>query len=532
LEFYREMWDSISRTGKWQGEIWDRRKNGEEYPKWLTISAVKDEQGVLTHYVGTHFDITERKKAEEKINELAFFDQLTGLPNRTLLMDRVKQAFVANSRSGSYGALLFIDLDNFKTINDTLGHDVGDTLLRLAAQRLKLCVREGDTVARLGGDEFIVVVEDLSQNENEAAAQVKTVGEKIIAALGQIYSLADHDCHSTPSIGVALIGNQQSSVDELLKQADLALYQAKAAGRNTVRFFDPHMQAAVSARVALETDLRDALLRREFILYYQAQVEAGGRCTGAEVLVRWQHPQHGVVFPDKFIPLSEETGLILPLGHWVLETACTQLASWASQPDTAHLTLAVNVSGKQLHQRDFVEQVLSVLEKTGADPSKLKLELTESHLLTEVENAINKMGALRERGINFALDDFGTGYSSLSYLKRLPLEKLKIDRSFIMDVLTNPNDAAIAKTIVALAQSLGLHVIAEGVETVEQQQFLALHGCHWYQGYLYSRPVPLAEFEHFLLSKQLAATVATAAPQAQALITDSLHAPPSTAQKR
>jgi len=497
-DFYRAMWESIGRTGSWQGEIWDRRKNGEEYPKWLTISAVKDDHGVVTHYVGTHFDITERKKAEEKINELAFFDQLTGLPNRTLLLDRLKQVMATNARSGSMGALLFIDLDNFKTLNDTLGHDKGDLLLQQIAKRLLTCIREGDTAARLGGDEFVVMLNGLGQNIDDAAIQAEIVGEKILATLNHTHSLDGHEFLSTASVGLTLFGNQPETRDELLKQADLAMYQAKAAGRNTLRFFDPAMQAGVSARAALEKDLRTAVRKDQFLLYYQPQVNAEGQCSGAEVLIRWQHPQRGLVFPDTFISLAEETGLILPMGNWVLTTACEQLAAWSSRAELAHLTLAVNVSGKQLRQANFVEHVLAILEQTGADPSHLKLELTESHLLTEVEDTIAKMTALRSRGVSFALDDFGTGYSSLSYLKRLPLERLKIDRSFVMDVLTDPNDAAIAKTVVALAQTLGLGVIAEGVETEGQRNFLAENGCLWYQGYLFSRPLPLGAFETFV----------------------------------
>ena len=497
-DFYRAMWDSIAQTGSWQGEIWDRRKNGEEYPKWLTISAVKDGSGKVTHYVGTHFDISERKKAEEKIQELAFFDQLTGLPNRTLLLDRLKQAIAASSRHGRHGALLFIDLDNFKTINDTLGHDNGDFLLRQVATRLLACIREGDTAARLGGDEFVVMLKDLSERGADAAAQAESAGEKILAALNLAHVLKGQDYHCTPSIGVTLFGEHTETREELLKQADLAMYQAKAAGRNALRFFDPDMQAGVMARVTLEGDLRNALREQQFVLYYQPQVDAGGSCAGAEALVRWQHPQRGLVAPDAFIPLAEETGLILPLGHWVLETACAQLAAWAAHPATRRLSLAVNVSARQLREKDFVEQVLTILADSGASPGLLKLELTESHLLTEVEDTIVKMNALKDKGIRFALDDFGTGYSSLAYLKRLPLEKLKIDRSFVRDVLTDPNAAAIAKTIVALAHALGLDVLAEGVEIAEQRDFLAANGCHWYQGYFFSRPLPLAGFEEFL----------------------------------
>ena len=495
-DFYRTMWETINRTGGWQGEVWDRRKDGEEYQKWLTISAVKDEDGAVTHYIGAQYDITERKQAEEKINELAFFDQLTGLPNRTLLMDRLKQTMTASSRSGSYGALLLLDLDKFKTLNDTLGHDMGDLLLQQVAQRLTTCVRAGDTVARLGGDEFVVMLASLSMNEGDAATQTEAVGEKIIATLNQTYQLKDVAYHSTPSIGATLFRSQQNAIDDLLKQADLAMYKSKEAGRNALRFFDPDMERVVMKRAALENDLREAVAERQFLLHYQPQL-AGGQLTGSEALVRWRHPRRGRVSPAEFIPLAEETGLILPLGHWVLETACIQLAAWAARPEMAHLTVAVNVSAHQFRQPDFVAQVLAVLKDTGANPQRLKLELTESLLVANVEEIIEKMFALKAKGVGFSLDDFGTGYSSLAYLKRLPLDQLKIDQSFVRDVLSDPNDAAIARTIIALAQSLGLGVIAEGVETEAQRDFLAKSGCHAYQGYFFSRPLPLEGFEEF-----------------------------------
>jgi diguanylate cyclase (GGDEF)-like protein/PAS domain S-box-containing protein len=440
-------------------------------------------------------DITQRLAAEAEIKNLAFYDPLTGLPNRRLLHDRLRQALASSTRSARYGALLFLDLDNFKTLNDTLGHDIGDLLLQQVAQRLSTCVREGDTVARLGGDEFVVMLEDLSENVLEAAAQTETVGEKILVTLNQIYQLGQYEHHSTPSIGVTLFADHQGSMDDLLKRADLAMYQAKAAGRNTLRFFDPEMQAVVTTRAALEADLREAVRKGQFVLYYQAQVDGMGRLTGVEVLLRWQHPLRGLVSPLEFIPLAEDTGLILPLGHWVLETACAQLTVWATRPEMAHLTIAVNVSARQFHHVDFVDQVLAVLDKTGANPKRLKLELTESLLVEDVEGIIIKMTALKARGVCFSLDDFGTGYSSLSYLKRLPLDQLKIDQSFVRDILIDTNDSAIAKMVVALAESMGLAVIAEGVETEAQKDFLARNGCLAYQGYLYSRPLPLGAFE-------------------------------------
>ena len=443
-------------------------------------------------------DISERKRAEDEIQRLAFYDSLTRLPNRRLLMDRLRHALASSARNGRNGALLFIDLDNFKTLNDTLGHDKGDLLLQQAAERLVTCVREGDTVARLGGDEFVVMLEDLSGNPEEAATQTESVGVKILVTFNEPYLLASRKHHSTPSIGVTLFSGHQNSIDDLLKQADLAMYQAKAAGRNTLRFYDAHMQATVTARAALEVDLREAVAQQEFVLYYQPQVVGGGRVTGAEALVRWQHPLRGLISPSEFISLSEETGLILPLGYWVLKTACVQLAAWAARPDMSHLSVAVNVSAYQFHRTDFVDQVLAVLDLTGADPRHLKLELTESLLVSNVQDIIAKMALLKAEGVGFSLDDFGTGYSSLSHLKRLPLDQLKIDQGFVKDILVDPNDAAIAKMIVVLAESMGITVIAEGVEFEAQRELLAGQGCHAYQGYLFSRPLPLDEFEAFV----------------------------------
>ena len=493
--FYEKMWETIARTGRWQGEVWDRRKNGEVFPKWLTISAVKDEKGGVTHYVGTHVDISERKRAEEMINQLAFYDTLTGLPNRTLLLERIRRAITASTRSGNFGAVLFIDLDNFKMLNDTLGHDKGDLLLQQVGQRLAASVREDDSVARLGGDEFVVILENLRGPLEDAAAETETIGEKILSILNKNYQLGDIEYRSTPSVGATLFRGDQTSIDDLLKQADLAMYKAKAAGRNALRFFDPDMEVAILERVRLEEELRRAIEEQQFVLYFQPQIAGETVVSGAEALVRWCHPQRGLVPPLEFIPLAEETGQILALGNWVLEAACRQLASWAGRPEMAGLTLAVNVSPLQFRQPDFVDQVVDVLERTHADPRKLKLELTETLLVENAEGMIEKMFALKARGVCFSLDDFGTGYSSLAYLKRMPLDQLKIDQSFVRDVLTDANDAAIARSIVALAQSLGLAVIAEGVETAAQHAFLAGIGCYAYQGYHFSRPLPLADFE-------------------------------------
>jgi diguanylate cyclase (GGDEF)-like protein/PAS domain S-box-containing protein len=457
-----------------------------------------DKDGKVYALCGVSTDITDQKKVEEQIRNLAFYDPLTQLPNRRLLADRLKHALASSVRSGREGALLFIDLDNFKTLNDTLGHDKGDHLLQEVARRLSGCVGEGDTIARLGGDEFVVMLEDLSAQRSEAANQTEIVGEKILAALCRPYDLDGQEYRSSSSIGITLFAAPQNSIKDLMKRADLAMYQAKAAGRNTLRFFDPKMQAEVTARAKLEADLREGLRTGQFLLHYQPQIDAGGRIIGAEALVRWQHPERGLVSPAEFIPLAEETGLILPLGNWVLDNACRQLARWANDAASASLCVAVNVSAGQLHQADFVEQVLTVLEQTGANPGKLKLELTESLLLNDVEDVIQKMSRLKSAGVGFSLDDFGTGYSSLAYLKRLPLEQLKIDQSFVRDILIDPNDAAIARTVVALAQSLSLSVIAEGVETEAQRDFLETQGCYAYQGYLFSRPLPIEAFDEFL----------------------------------
>ena len=436
-----------------------------------------------------------RKAAEDEIWQLAFYDPLTRLPNRRLLVDRLQLVIARNSRHKEHSALFFIDLDNFKTINDTLGHDKGDLLLQQVAIRLSSCVRSADTVARQGGDEFVVMINELSDDEEKAALQAESIGGKMLGLLNQPYQLAEHVYRSTSSIGITLFDGRPISTDDLLKRADLAMYQAKSAGRNTLRFFEPDMQAAVTARAELENDLRHGQQDAQFILYYQAQVDRTGHWTGAEALIRWQHPKRGLVPPAEFISTAEETGLILPLGLWVMETACLQLAAWARRPEMSHLTLAVNVSMRQFRQPDFVKQITELLDTTGADPRKLKLELTESMLLDDVEDIIVKMSTLKALGVRFSLDDFGTGYSSLSYLKRLPLDQLKIDQTFIRDVLTDPNDAAIVRTIVALAQSLGLSVIAEGVETAPQIDFLANNGCEAYQGYLFSHPLPLEQFE-------------------------------------
>lgn len=498
-EFYFDMWKTLNYTGKWQGEIWDRRKNGEIFLKWLTITAVKDRKGNVNRFVAIHSDITERKATEEEIKNLAFFDPLTNLPNRRLLMDRLKHALVASVRRNTYGALLFIDMDNFKTLNDTLGHDKGDMLLQEVALRLTDCVRESDTVARLGGDEFIVLLEDLEKEITEAAAQSEIVGKKILLTLSQPYLLNSHQHLSTPSIGAVIFnGHSQTSADELLKQADIAMYQAKASGRNALRFFNQQMQATIMARTTLQDELHRAVLDNQFILYYQPQVCQNSQVIGAEALIRWLHPERGFILPAAFIALAEESDLILSIGHWVLKAACIQLKTWASDRHTQHLQLAVNVSARQFHHADFVDQVTRLIEQTSIDPTRLKLELTESMAIENLEETIDKMQSLRKVGVQFSMDDFGTGHSSLSNLKKLPIEQLKIDQSFVRDITSDPDDAVIVQTIIALAKNMGLEVIAEGVETEAQRLFLEQHGCQCFQGYLFSKPVPIEQFDEFI----------------------------------
>lgn len=496
--FYNEMWAALSKDHYWHGELWNRHKNGEIFPVWTTITAVTGHKGNICNYVSFYSDLSQHKKDEDSIHDLAFYDPLTHLPNRRLLIERIQHAFAASRHHQHHVAVMFIDIDNFKTLNDTKGHNVGDLLLLEVTKRLQGCVHEGDTVARFGGDDFVVMLEDLSENMRQAAVQVEMVSQKILSTLALPYELDGYEYHSSASIGISLLHDQDVAVDELLKRADTALYQAKSAGRNTLRFYDPAMQIALETRTALERDLRNALAQKQFTLYYQSQVDGLGHIMGAEVLIRWHHPEKNIVTPAAFIPLAEETGLILPIGRWVLETACQQLKAWASEVRTRNLILAVNISAKQFQQTDFVEQVLQVLAQTGADPALLKLELTESMLVDDIDTTIIKMATLKAKGIRFSLDDFGTGFSSLSYLKKLPLDQLKIDQSFVRDVNKNPSDAAIVRTVIALGQSLGLAVIAEGVETDEQRNLLAVLGCNQFQGYLFSRPIPLADFEVLL----------------------------------
>ncbi|MBA3592471.1 MAG: EAL domain-containing protein [Polaromonas sp.] len=487
-----------------RAELINYKKNGEQFWLELDIVPVDYFSRGLTHWVAVARDITTRKAAEEEIEHLAFYDTLTQLPNRQLLMNSLRQALLPTDNPDRTGALMFIDLDNFKVLNDTRGHAVGDLLLQQVAQRLSSCVRLRDTVARLGGDEFVVLLDDLGDDREAASERARGVAQKILATLCEPCDLAGNEYDGTCSIGVTLVTQHQQSVGELLKQADLAMYQAKAAGRNTICFFDPGMQAVATANAALTRELRQGLRNNEFVLYYQPQVGSVGNMVGVEALLRWNHPQRGLVAPNDFIGQAEESGLILPLGKWVLDTACAQLGLWSQRPETCKFSIAINVSVRQFRHPEFVEQVMAAIASAGISAHRLKLELTESLLANDMDVTIAKMGILKDAGVTLSIDDFGIGYSALSYLKYLPLDQLKIDRAFVKDVLTDPNDAAIARTIIGLAQSLGLGVMAEGVETEAQRNFLARHGCHCFQGYLFSRPLPIDELEAFIAKLQQA----------------------------
>ena len=491
------FWNTLAVEQKWHGDAFGRRKDGTVCPVLLSISAVLDEAGHVANYVCTASDITELKQIQARNQHLAYYDDLTGLPNRRLLFERIQSCLAASRNETQMGALLFLDLDDFKDLNDTRGHSAGDELLRQVAHRVTSCVRNGDTVARVGGDEFVVMLDAIGTDEDEARVHAEVLAEKVLAAVAAPYVIDSLPHHASCSIGVTLCAHRDEGLDTLMKRGDLAMYQAKTDGRNLVRLFEPWMEQAVARRIQLVAELRHALDADQFEMYYQPQV-ADGHIVGAEALLRWCHPERGLVGPAEFIGVAESTDLILPIGAWVLRAACRQLARWATVPHGAHLAVAVNISIRQLMEDNFVRDTLAVIADTGADPRCLKLEITESMVIERVEETIAKMEALRRHGIRFLLDDFGTGYSSLAYLKRLPLEQLKIDRSFVRDILVDPNDASIARSVVALAQALGLSIIAEGVETMAQRDKLVELGCHRFQGYLYGRPMPAQEFENMV----------------------------------
>ncbi len=498
VAFYQAMWAALKDHGRWQGEIWNKRKDGTVITEWLSISAVVDAAGAVTHYVGSFFDITASKAAEAELTQLAYFDPLTQLPNRRLLLDRLTQAMALSKRTGLYSAILFVDLDHFKTINDTRGHDAGDMVLVEAARRLRASVRAGDSVARLGGDEFVVLLEGLGALALESAAQARMVAEKILDSMAQPYRFSGFDFHCSVSIGIDSFVDVTSAAD-LIQHADLAMYQSKVAGRNRLRFFDTDMQTRVIVRAALDNDLHSALKQDQFKLFFQPQVNLQGQIVAAEVLLRWQHPERGLVMPGDFIALAEENGLIVPIGQWVLQAACAQLKAWLSMPLARHLRLAINVSARQYRQETFAQSVQQALNAGAIDSTKLVLEVTESMML-DVPDAIGKMQALQKLGVRFSMDDFGTGYSSLASLSKLPLSELKIDQSFVGMLGVQTNDAIIVRATIAMGQALGLEVIAEGVETQAQRDMLVNKGCQRFQGYLFGRPVPIEEFEALLQS--------------------------------
>ena len=489
--FYQQMWQEIALHGHWSGEIWNRRKNGEIHPVWLGITAVRDDGGAITHHIGTFFDISDRKQAEEQIRYLAQHDALTRLPNQTLLLDRMGQALAALRRKECHAGTLLLDLDRFKLVNDTLGHDVGDRLLEQVAARLRDALRETETIARLGGDEFVVFVPEVAGIET-----LSIIAGKIIEVLSRPYQIGLHELHVTPSIGISVAPEDGDDARALLRNADTAMYHAKNLGRNNFQFFAQTMNLAVQKRLDIENDLRKALERSEFLLHYQPQVDCRtGQVTGMEALIRWQHPQRGLVPPNEFIPVAEETGIIVEIGEWVLQEACRQARRWhdAGVP----LRMGVNLSARQFQQAHLVEQIESAVAAAGIDPRLLELEITEGLLMDDPLAAADLLRQIAAMGIRLAIDDFGTGYSSLAYLKRFPLHRLKIDRSFVRDISTDPNDAAIVNAIVAMAGTLNMEVIAEGVEEAAQLHFLDRAGCSSIQGFFFSKPQPAENFTAF-----------------------------------
>lgn len=498
-EFYQDMWKSLIETGQWYGEVWDRRKNGGLFAKLLSIAAVRNDHGKPELYVGIFSDITKMKETERRLERLAHYDPLTGLPNRVLFRDRLRQAILRADRTGKAASVMFLDLDRFKDINDTLGHPVGDRLLAAASKRLLGSVRRSDTVARIGGDEFTLVLSDFADIRSLAF-----LARKIIARLAEPFALDDREVFITCSIGIALYPSDGQEVDRLLQNADTAMYHAKEEGKNRFRFFSDEMNVKAMDRLELETALRSARQKNELILHYQPQIDLStGRITGAEALIRWKRQDNDLVLPDRFISLAEETGLINSLGDWVLSEACRQLVNWARlEMDT--IRVAVNMSGRQLQEDGMADSILEVIRQSGTEPDLLELEITESTLMQEGDQAVNVLHRLRNEGVHISIDDFGTGYSSLGSLKRLPIDRLKIDTSFIKEVTENPEDEAIVKAIIAVAHSLKLRVIAEGVETEAALEFLKSQGCDEVQGFLLGHPVPADQFAELLFKQQTA----------------------------
>lgn len=498
-EFYETLWSFVSAYGSWQGEMSNRRKNGEVYVQNVTISSVKDSHGKIMNYVATSTDITRRKAAEEEVHQLAYYDQLTKLPNRQSLLNRMGHSIKSNLTFSNRCAVLFIDLDNFKSINGAKGHHVGDMLLQKVADRLITHTRNIDIVYRLGGDEFAVLLENLNANALDAAIESVDIANKISTELNKDYLINDGTYQSSVSIGISVLECHEQTKESLLKQADIAMYQSKRDGRNQVRLFNQAMQHAINYKAEIESDLSAAMKLNQFELHYQVQMNNTKKPTGAEALIRWNHPKKGVILPSEFIRIAEDNGLIVPIGLWVLETACAQLKDWKDSEETNKLTLSINVSAIQMNHNDFVDNVRMAIVKYEINPELLRLELTESTLINNLESTITAMTNLNALGVRFELDDFGTGYSSLQHIKRLPIYQLKIDQSFIADISDDGSDKAIVRTIIAMADTLKLQVIAEGVETIEQKNILINKGCHQFQGHLFGKPMPIKEFEASLI---------------------------------
>ena len=492
-EEYKAMWEAILKDGFWEGELWQRRKDGSVHPKFMTISVVRDRTGEIEFFLSNFVDITRYKESEQRIAHLAHHDVLTGLPNRLHLQIFLEQSMLIAKRRSEQLAVMFLDLDRFKNVNDTLGHPVGDALLVQVAARLRASIREYDEVARLGGDEFVVILRGA-----DILSDAIAVSKKINHQLSQPFNIGAHSLHTSTSIGIALYPDNAEHIDDLMRNADTSMYFAKSDGGNTFRFFSPAMNLGAHEKLKMESQLYEAIEKQELRLYYQIQVDDMNRPLGAEALIRWLHPERGLVGPMQFIPLIEQSGLIVPIGHWVLETACAQLKAWQHDARTRALVLAVNVSAKQFCQPDFVEQMQKLVQHHAINPALLKLEITESLLLKNIQDVIEIMSALKTLGVRFSLDDFGTGYSCLQYLKRLPLNQLKIDQSFVRDLVNDSSDKAIVRTIIAMAQNLNLEVIAEGVETNGQREILLGMGCTQFQGYLFGKPMPIMEFEALL----------------------------------
>ena len=499
LDFYQNMWDQLGQCGKWSGEIWNKRKNGEIHPELLTITLLKNQQGVVTHYIAYYLDIEDRKKAEMEIEHLAFYDPLTDLPNRRMLNERLQRDLMLAARNKHYGALLFIDLDRFKHINDSQGHSIGDEVLKETAFRMTSLLRKTDSVMRLGGDEFVILISPYKFSEQQIINEVKIIAEKLLVEINRPYLINMHELFVSPSIGITLFNGNITDTEVILKQADTAMYRAKSAGRNTFKFYQDSMQEEADQRLLIEKNLRGALEQQQLSIHYQAQLARDGTIIGAEALLRWLHPSLGYIAPNEFIPIAEDTGLIIEIGDWVLRNVCRQINLW-EKTGIKIPHVAVNISALQFLQADFVSSIENILIQEQINPKRIILEITEGVFLKNMEESIIKMNVLKALGISFSIDDFGTGYSSLTYLKKLPFDQLKIDQSFIRDFNEDPNDDAIVQAIIAMCKGLNLQPIAEGVETRMQLAKLYNYGCSCYQGFYFSKPIPADEFSQYYLN--------------------------------